>query len=107
MGRMVGTDEEADELLRALAHPARRAILRECWSAPVPAGSLTAMLGIGAPSVSEHLRVLRKTGLVTLTRSGTFRNYQTNTELVRALAQWLGAFPHSPGDSHGEPDPPL
>jgi DNA-binding transcriptional ArsR family regulator len=99
-------EDEADELLRALAHPARRQILRNCWSGPVSAGRLTATLDLAPASVSEHLRVLRKTGLVVLTKSGTFRHYQTNVARVAALSRWLGAFP-SEGDTHGLPDPPL
>src|SRR4051812_25069816 len=33
--------EEIDELLRALAHPARRDLLRLCRTEPQPAGALT------------------------------------------------------------------
>jgi DNA-binding transcriptional ArsR family regulator len=90
----VGSDDEADELLRALAHPARRQILREGWHRSVSAGALTEALGLTGPSVSEHLRVLRKTELVVLTRSGTFRLYRTNVALVHALTRWLTEFPH-------------
>jgi DNA-binding transcriptional ArsR family regulator len=94
-GVEIGSDDEADELLRALAHPARRQILRECWHANVSAGALAVALDLGPPSVSEHLRVLRKSELVVLTRSGTFRHYQTNTGLVEAVARWIAGFPHS------------
>jgi DNA-binding transcriptional ArsR family regulator len=86
-------DDEADELLRALAHPARRQILRQCWTGPVAAGRLAEILDLAPASVSEHLRVLRKTGLVVLTKTGTFRYYQTNAGLVAALTRWLAAFP--------------
>ncbi len=86
-------DDEADELLRALAHPARRQILRSCWTGPLSAGRLTGVLGLAPASVSEHLRVLRKTGLVVLTKSGTFRNYQTDVGRVAALSRWLARFP--------------
>ena len=90
----VGSDDEADELLRVLAHPARRQILRECWHRSVSAGALVDTLDLAAASVSEHLRVLRKSGLVVLTRSGTFRLYRTDIALMRALIHWLADFPH-------------
>src|SRR5262245_61760970 len=62
-GAVALSAEDADELLRALAHPARREILRQCWREPKSAGALTSTLGLAAASTSEHLKVLRKTGL--------------------------------------------
>lgn len=85
--------EEADELLRALAHPARRAILRECWREPRSAGALSETVELAAASTSEHLKVLRKTGLVVLTKDGTFRWYRADPARVAALAEWLSTFP--------------
>lgn len=84
--------EDADELLRALAHPARREILRQCWREPKSAGALTSTLGLAAASTSEHLKVLRKTGLVVLTKDGTFRWYQADPARVSALGEWLLSF---------------
>jgi DNA-binding transcriptional ArsR family regulator len=84
--------EHADELLRALAHPARREILRQCWREPKSAGALTSTLGLAAASTSEHLKVLRKTGLVVLTKDGTFRWYQADPARVAALGEWLLSF---------------
>jgi len=40
------SEAEADELLRALAHPARREILRRCWAEPATAGTLSAALDL-------------------------------------------------------------
>jgi DNA-binding transcriptional ArsR family regulator len=84
---------EADELLRALAHPARREILRQCWDRPASAGSLSAALDLAPASTSEHLKVLRKSGLVVLTKEGTFRWYQADRERLGAVSHWLGRFP--------------
>ena len=81
-----------DELFRAFAHPARRDILRLCRHEPQSAGALTSALGLAAASVSEHLKVLRKSGLVVLEKQGTFRWYRTDPDRVAALAQWLLTF---------------
>ena len=86
-------DDDADELLRALAHPARREILRRCWAQPMPAGALADVLDLAPASVSEHLKVLRKTGLAVLTPEGTFRRYRADPQRVAALAAWLATFP--------------
>jgi DNA-binding transcriptional ArsR family regulator len=87
------SDGEADELLRALAHPARREIIRRCWHGPVAAGDLTEAVGLAAASTSEHLKVLRRTGLLVLTKEGTYRRYQVDRTRLTRLARWLAAFP--------------
>ena len=55
--------EDLDELVRALASPHRRSILRLVWAGERGAGELAQRLDLAPASVSEHLRVLRKTGL--------------------------------------------
>ena len=75
------------------ADPARREILRRCWDAPASAGALSAALELAPASTSEHLKVLRKLGLVVLTKDGTFRCYQADPQRVAAVSQWLRAFP--------------
>jgi DNA-binding transcriptional ArsR family regulator len=84
--------EEIDELLRALAHPARRDLLRLCRHEPQAAGVLTSALGLAAASTSEHLKVLRKTGLLVLRKQGTFRRYHTDPTKLAQLHEWLGSF---------------
>lgn len=88
-------EDDADELLRALSHPARREILRRCWAGPVTAGELSSVLDLAAASTSEHLRVLRKVGLVVLTKEGTYRRYHTDHGRVAAISRWVAEFPHS------------
>jgi DNA-binding transcriptional ArsR family regulator len=50
------------------------------------AGELAAASGLSAASVSEHLKVLRKTGLVVLERQGRFRLYRTEPSCMLAVA---------------------
>lgn len=68
--------ESLDDALRALSHPARRAIIRLTARADVPATELAEQLGVAPATASEHLRVLRKCGLVELTARGTWRRYR-------------------------------
>ena len=74
--------DDIDELLRALAHTARRAILRRCADEWVAAGDLAAELDLAPATVSEHLRVLRKTGLVELQVDATWRRYRTRSDTL-------------------------
>lgn len=71
-----------DERLRALSHEARRRLLVACRDAPQPAGALVELIGLAPASVSEHLKVLRKTGLLVLERRGRFRLYRTDLAAV-------------------------
>jgi DNA-binding transcriptional ArsR family regulator len=73
-------------LLRALAHEERRRILQACLVQSQAAGELAAASGLSAASVSEHLKVLRKTGLVVLERQGRFRLYRTEPSCVLTVA---------------------
>jgi DNA-binding transcriptional ArsR family regulator len=84
-----------DELLRALAHPARRQILSVAAAGPVSAGALARELGLANATTSEHLKVLRKTGLVTMTVQGTWRLYATDRARVAEAATALARFTES------------
>jgi DNA-binding transcriptional ArsR family regulator len=86
---LMDQEDDLDELLRALAHPVRRAILARCVGDWVAAGSLVAEFDLANATVSEHLKVLRKTGLVTMEIDGTFRRYRTEPERLDAATKQL------------------
>ena len=60
--------------------------MQACLVQAQAAGELAAASGLSAASVSEHLKVLRKTGLVVLDRQGRFRLYRTDPACVLAVA---------------------
>jgi DNA-binding transcriptional ArsR family regulator len=78
-----------DELFRALAHPARRTLLSACADRPRAAGDLAAMIDLAPASVSEHLKVLRKSGLLVLDKRGRFWMYRTNGAALSEAAAAL------------------
>jgi DNA-binding transcriptional ArsR family regulator len=80
-----------DERLRALAHPVRRQLVAACLAEPQPAGRLVELTALAPASVSEHLKVLRKTGLLVLEVRGRFRLYATNSAAVEETAAALRA----------------
>jgi DNA-binding transcriptional ArsR family regulator len=87
-----------DELLRALAHPARRRILAVASARPVSAGAIAQELGLANATTSEHLKVLRKTGLVTMTVQGTWRLYETDRARVAEASALLAEFTDALGE---------
>jgi DNA-binding transcriptional ArsR family regulator len=92
------TPDELDEALRALAHHERRVFLRACLTAPRAAGELAELSQLALATVSEHLKVLRKTELVTLQRDGRFWWYETNRARLRAVTRSLAALALTGGD---------
>ena len=73
--------------------------MRACLAGPRSAGELVAIAGLAAPSVSEHLKVLRKTGLLVLEARGRHRYYRTDPEVVEvAVAQLLALIAPEAGN---------
>jgi DNA-binding transcriptional ArsR family regulator/uncharacterized protein YndB with AHSA1/START domain len=75
--------------LDALNSPVRREILWLIWERELPAGEITSAFDLSAPTISEHLMVLREAGLVTLRRAGTFRLYKADRDAVQGLHSLL------------------
>ena len=85
------TDSDLDELVRALSNATRRRILRICDQGFVSAGDIAAEIDLALASVSEHLKVLRKTELVELERIGTRWRYRTNSTRLLVILSALRA----------------
>jgi DNA-binding transcriptional ArsR family regulator len=75
--------------LQVIAEPRRRAILRMVWDEEVPAGVIASRFDVSFAAVSQHLAVLRDSGLVTVRRDGTRRLYRANREALGRLGQVL------------------
>jgi DNA-binding transcriptional ArsR family regulator len=83
------SSDQLDERLRALGHPVRRELFAACLREARPAGELVELVDLAPASVSEHLKVLRKSGLLVLERDGRFRRYRADPEVARAVASAL------------------
>lgn len=95
--------DDLDELLRAMAGRHRRRILSEVWERERGAGELADELGLAPASISEHLKVLRKTGLVTMRVDRTYRLYRACPERLHRLADLIvQAFPATVQARDGE-----
>lgn len=79
------------ELLRAVAHPVRLMILGEMVDGPKCVTHIRELLAVRQPNVSQHLTILRHSGLVAFYRDGARRCYYlTRPALVKALLAFLG-----------------
>lgn len=78
-----------NETLKALSDPVRRKILEMLKEKPLPAGEIAAAFDLKDASVSHHLSVLKKAGLIDSTRNGTFIIYSLNTSLFEGVMSWM------------------
>lgn len=81
-----------DERFKALAHPARRALLRLVRDEARPVGELAEALSVSQPATSQHLAVLRDAGLVTVERQGRSRLYQADMATLSELRAYFDDF---------------
>lgn len=82
-----------EELFDALGDGTRRRILALLSTGEQPVGAVVDALRerapISQPSVSQHLRLLREVGLVTVRAEGTRRLYALDPSGVEAARAWL------------------
>ena len=79
---MVG---DPQRLLDALSSPIRREILWLIRDRELAAGDIAAAFEVTAPTISQHLAVLRDSGLVAMRVDGTFRRYRALPDMLRGL----------------------
>jgi len=80
------------DAFNAVAEPRRREILELLASRERSVGDLVVRLGLEQPSVSKHLGVLRRVGLVRARRHGRRMLYEANPEGIRPLHEWTKTF---------------
>ena len=79
-------------VLRAIAEPRRRDILRLVQNSELPAGEIASHFQVSRPAISQHLRVLEDAGLVSVRTEGTRRFYRTRPEALAQLRDYLEQF---------------
>ena len=80
------------EILKAAAHPIRMAILLELLHSPCCVSDIHQRLNISQPVASQHLTILRNSGMVTFERDGASRCYALkNPRIVEKIVEILNA----------------
>ena len=100
---------ELQTTLEALSSPVRREILWRIWDEELKAGEIAAAFHLSAPTISEHLAVLRQAELVHMRIEGTARLYRAQRTklrnfqslLVGESSRWMPAddLPEADGSS--------
>ena len=80
------------DAFNAVAEPRRREILQLLAEHERPVGEIVIRLRLGQPSVSKHLGVLRRVGLVRTRREGRQILYRTIPRAIQPLHEWTKTF---------------
>jgi DNA-binding transcriptional ArsR family regulator len=78
--------------LTVLADPTRRKVFERLRAGPRPVNVLAAGLPVSRPAVSQHLKALKKAGLVEERSEGVRRIYSLRREGLTELRDWLDSF---------------
>ena len=80
------------DAVEAIANPGRRAMLHLVLDEEQPVSELARRTGLSQPATSQHLKVLRDAGLVTVRVDGPRRLYRADLDGLDRLRRELGAF---------------
>jgi DNA-binding transcriptional ArsR family regulator len=100
---MSSDDIELDDVIKALAHPVRRDILRwlkepeayfaqpdHAFDIGVCAGKFDERTGLSQSTVSAHLATLQRAGLVTSRKVGQWNFFKRNDATIDAFLRQIG-----------------
>jgi DNA-binding transcriptional ArsR family regulator len=83
------------DVFNAIAEPRRREIIDVLFDGQARAvGDIIQSLGLPQPAVSKHLSVLRKVGIVSVTKRGQLRLYRLEPAELKPVAEWVKRYEH-------------
>ena len=80
------------DTLKALSDPTRRKILELLKKGPLSAGEIGEHFEMTGATLSHHLSILKKAGLVDDNKKGTFVYYEINTSVMEDILAWVTGF---------------
>jgi DNA-binding transcriptional ArsR family regulator len=81
------------DVFNAIAEPRRREIIGILVDGRERAvGDVVALVRMSQPTVSKHLGVLRKVGVVTVVKRGQHRMYRLNAAELKPVHDWVKTF---------------
>jgi ArsR family transcriptional regulator len=100
---MSATEESLDRALHAIADPTRRRILQALRAGAAEAkehkaatsgsclcaGDIEERVRLSQPTISHHMAILTKAGLVEATKKGQWRWYRRNEKAIRLMLKTL------------------
>jgi DNA-binding transcriptional ArsR family regulator len=87
----MGSDE-LNRAFAALADPTRRAIVARLASGEATVTELAEPFEMTQPSISKHLKVLERAGLISRGRAAQTRPCRLEAARLKDIAQWVGVY---------------
>ncbi len=84
--------DELSIVFLALADPTRRALLAQLRQGEATVTELAGPHSISVPSVSRHLKVLERAGLITKSRSAQWRNCRLQPAPLQQVEEWMRPY---------------
>jgi DNA-binding transcriptional ArsR family regulator len=79
----------ANDPFAALAHPTRREIVERLSGGVATVGEATRGLGVSKPTISRHLKMLERAGVVTRVVDGRTHRLVLRPETLAETAEWI------------------
>lgn len=81
-----------NDVFAAISHPARRRMLDLLAESERSVNAIAGHFEMSRPAVSQHLRVLLDSGLVTEARHGRERRYRFEPQQLNQVRAWLAQY---------------
>jgi len=82
------------DVFTAIADPTRRGLLDQLSRGEQTVLGLARPFAVTLSAVSQHLKLLRAVGLVSVRRAGRERYYRLNPRPLHEVADWVGRYEH-------------
>jgi len=86
------TAAQARDVFRAVADPTRRALLDKLRATERSVNDLAGPFPVSQPAISQHLRILRRAGLVRVRQEGRHRVYRLDARPLREVFEWTSLY---------------
>jgi DNA-binding transcriptional ArsR family regulator len=81
-----------EKIIASISVPSRREILNLLRNGELTSSKIAEHFDISAPAISQHLKVLESSGLVSVKKSGTKRYYRIRKEGFKDLKEFVDQF---------------
>ena len=85
-------DDHLSVTFAALADPTRRAILARLSLGETSVKQLSKPFSLSAPTITKHLQVLERAGLIRRSRQAQWRPCRLHAAPLREVAEWVEAY---------------
>jgi DNA-binding transcriptional ArsR family regulator len=80
------------DVFQAIGDPTRRRLVDLLGRGAQPVNQLAGRFAMTRPAISQHLRVLRQAGLVSVRRVGRERRYRLRARPLREVYEWVAYY---------------